>query len=333
MATATLTKKDQFRRDVAADLAIARRDLRAATDDENDAAANLKEAKERKKAAQIRVNDLSHEVEQIETGNYQPKLFSANGHAGKNGKAAGEKSKSKPGELPPDAGAALPIGELKNFGLTEAEVAKVEACPCHPKTIGEFEAWQRSDELWNRKIKGFGEEKITKLQDAHCALRLQYPMPTAEDVVDGNGDGKSPANGKASGKKKPKAAKSDNAPVIDRNAPGGEDCDNIAFRRTQPFEEHGAEVTVAVGIVTANGDAPQTFHSSTEHKIGDVITGRITPRQDSPAYATANEAARAALDELVGGIQKDRKSKKLAKAIAEWRDKEWPEGEAESASR
>ena len=170
MATATLTKKDQFRREVSADLAIARRDLRSAIDDENDAAATLKEAKERKKAAQIRVNDLSHEVEQIEAGNYQPKLFTANGHAGKNGKAApGDKSKSKPGELPTDTGAALPIGELANFGLTKAEVEKIEACPCHPKTIGEFEAWQRSDELWNRKIKGFGEEKITKLQDAHMA--------------------------------------------------------------------------------------------------------------------------------------------------------------------
>lgn len=308
MATATLTKKDEYRREVGADLADARRDLKDAIAREDSAKRDLKDAKELKSGAQIRVNDLSLEMQQIEDGEYQPKLFQSNGAASKNGKAAtkgkgDKKSKGAPaGELPPDAGAALPISELKNFGLSEKEVEKVANCPCHPKTIGEFEAWQRSDELWNTKIRGLKEAGITKLQDAHMALRIQYQMPEEADKT-------STVDTRAS--KYPP-----------RSSTGGEDCGTVSYRREHKGK--GFSVAVAVGIVDG------TYRSCTEWHVGKAKGGRLTPRKDSEPHGTDADAARAALSELVTEFQAakgktEKPKKKAALEIAKWRDAEWPE--------
>lgn len=167
---ATFTKADEYRREVGGNLAEARRELREAIQRRNYAKGELDDAKELVKAAQVRVNDLSSEFESIEDGRYQPKLAFSK-PTSSNGKPASTT------DTPVDEGAAMPIESLKEFSLSEKDVEKIANCPCHPKTIGEFEAWQRTDELWTTKIAGLKDAGITRLQDAHMEFRKTYPIP------------------------------------------------------------------------------------------------------------------------------------------------------------
>lgn len=179
-----VTKADEYRRTISHDLSEAYRRLGRCQMQLNQCKAEQKAAKGDVEAAQQEVNSLASQLRDVELGQYQLTIFNTNGDP-EDSKHA-DRVAVKPAALAatttlPDAGAAIPIEELKNFGLSESEIEKVKNCPCHPKTIGEFEEWQRGDELWNTKIRGMKEAGITKLQDAHMALRIQYPIPVSGD--------------------------------------------------------------------------------------------------------------------------------------------------------
>lgn len=93
-----------------------------------------------------------------------------------------KKSAKSNGAVATDEGSKKSIFELVKFGMTHKKCELV-AEACGGSTIGKFEAWMRRNEFWHRDIKGFGEEWITKLQDAHLNFRAQYPYaeePTAK---------------------------------------------------------------------------------------------------------------------------------------------------------
>lgn len=78
-----------------------------------------------------------------------------------------------------DEGAKLPLTAMIEHGMTAKKLEIVESA-CDGSTIGDLEKWFRADPYWPSKLKGFGETWITKLQDAHLAVRQQYPMPSDE---------------------------------------------------------------------------------------------------------------------------------------------------------
>lgn len=79
-----------------------------------------------------------------------------------------------------DEGAKMPIGALSQFGMTKKKCESI-AAQVGP-TIGHLEEAMRNNEWWHRDLKGFGEEWVTRLQDAHLSFRRQHPMPTEEDI-------------------------------------------------------------------------------------------------------------------------------------------------------
>lgn len=169
-----LTQADEYRREVAVDLAHARRELRDAWRNVIDLTGDLKDAKERHKAAQIRVNDLSEHILDIENGCYTPTLpFERNGSA--NG---------KPKDAPVDEGAAMPIGALAEHGLTEKQCEKIAESKLEIKTVGDLEKAMRENEWWHRDIKGIGKETIDKVSDALLKFRSQHPIPVPEDTAE-----------------------------------------------------------------------------------------------------------------------------------------------------
>lgn len=102
------TNPDLYRLLVGYQLAAARRDLRKAIYNQEQARAMLTEAKERRSDAQQRVNDLSYQMEQIETGNYTPRLF---------GGAADKRPAKKKPEQPTDR----PVGEVTDTDVELTE--------------------------------------------------------------------------------------------------------------------------------------------------------------------------------------------------------------------
>lgn len=82
-----------------------------------------------------------------------------------------------------DEGAGKPIAELVKFGLTKKK-CEIIAKACGGPTIGDFEAWMQRSEWWHKDLPGFGEEWITKLQDAHLAFRQKYRIPTEDEVAE-----------------------------------------------------------------------------------------------------------------------------------------------------
>lgn len=305
-----LTKNDEYRRIVGKEMADATADLADAQREFNDADSERKAKKKAVEVAQDRVNRVSREIRDIELGQYQPKMFDrprAPSKASSNGKGdkkkSGEASERPAGELPPDAGAALTITELKNFGLTEKEVEKVENCPCHPKTIGEFEAWMKSDELWMTKIRGMKKAGIDKITDAYTALRQQYPFPTEDDR-------KTPTDGSS---------------TIARNADGGESCAAVDLRRTKQLKDKAGSVTVAISLVTSPDG--NSYRSCTSYTVGKASGGREMPRIDSQPHASRSEAGRAALTDLIAEFDgAGGKRKQIAAQIKQWRDRDWKDG-------
>lgn len=78
-----------------------------------------------------------------------------------------------------DPAGAAPLTDLVPFGMTKKKCAVI-ADVCGGKTIGHLEKFMRENAYWNRDLPGFGEQWITKLQDAHLAYRLKFPMPSEE---------------------------------------------------------------------------------------------------------------------------------------------------------
>ena len=62
------------------------------------------------------------------------------------------------------------------YGLTKSKV-EVLSSAVGGNTIAALEKFQRENTSWNRDIKGFGEQWVDKLQDAHSAIRKKFPMP------------------------------------------------------------------------------------------------------------------------------------------------------------
>jgi hypothetical protein len=98
-----------------------------------------------------------------------------------------------PVPLPEDHGAAKDLNCLRkgtvqketgcrdDIGLGQAIIEKLKEA-CGGTTIGALEKWQRENPDWNR-TKGFGEERVTQLQDAHMAVRQKWPIPTIEQAI------------------------------------------------------------------------------------------------------------------------------------------------------
>ena len=83
-----------------------------------------------------------------------------------------------------DEGAARPLTDLCEFGMTKKKCEQL-AESVGGKTVGHFEKFTvAKPEFWHRDIKGFGEEWITKLQNAHLKLRAKWPAVDAEDRKD-----------------------------------------------------------------------------------------------------------------------------------------------------
>lgn len=82
-----------------------------------------------------------------------------------------------------DVNAAQPLDMLVSYGMTRKKI-EILAAACGGNTIGHFETWMNSNEWWHRDLKGFGEEWITKLQDAHLAFRRAFPVTTEDEDAD-----------------------------------------------------------------------------------------------------------------------------------------------------
>lgn len=75
-------------------------------------------------------------------------------------------------------------------GLTAKKV-EVLVEQCGGTKIADLEKWFREKPHWNTDLPGFGEEWITRLQDAHTAYRLAFPMPVegeADPEPEGTGE-------------------------------------------------------------------------------------------------------------------------------------------------
>lgn len=101
-----------------------------------------------------------------------------------------------------DVGAKLPLivlafkddEQISNLAKERAvkglTVKRVESLAeqIEGSTIGDLEKHQRENPFWNADLKGFGEEWITRLQDAHMIVREVYPMPSEADSTDDSND-------------------------------------------------------------------------------------------------------------------------------------------------
>lgn len=138
---------------------------------------------------QAKLNSIVNDIADIKTGNFTPPLpFKSDMPTGGSGQlvASGE-----------DVGGtkALSVLIAKNLkaecngtyrdgvGLTEKQVEKLESVIDGEKTIANLEKFQRTNPIWHQSIKGFGEEAITKLQDAHEVLRRAFPIPTEKTTA------------------------------------------------------------------------------------------------------------------------------------------------------
>lgn len=140
--------------------------LSESEEEHKDLAKQAKDAKTAMEGNHLHLSMLCRRLADAMNGNYQPTLFDA-----------------EPKPLPlADEAADMPVGVLKDFGLTDK---MVETLVDHEfPTIGKLESSMRADEWWHRKIKGFGEERVTKLIDALVAFRSQHPVPSLDDAAE-----------------------------------------------------------------------------------------------------------------------------------------------------
>lgn len=170
-----------YKSGIAADLAQERRYHRDCVHHWSNAKQDVKDWKTEMDASQIRINALSDDLAALEDGTYQPKLFDRNGHANTNGATHNGNGKVEKGPQPVDAGAAMHIAALAQFGLTENQCKKLVESELEIRTIGKLEKLMREDEWWMRKIKGVGTDTTDKITDALLAFRKKHPVPSADE--------------------------------------------------------------------------------------------------------------------------------------------------------
>lgn len=83
-----------------------------------------------------------------------------------------------------DAGAAMPIETLIKFklsdddkGITKAKCEALRESELEIRTVGDLERAIAGDAWWSSKVKGFGEEWITRLTNSLVAFRNEFPVP------------------------------------------------------------------------------------------------------------------------------------------------------------
>jgi hypothetical protein len=136
--------------------------LRSSEEENDDAAKAAKDAKKTMEGNHLHLSMLCRRLADAKNGNYQPPL---------------PFGKSDSLE---DVGGEMNVGVLTDHGLTDK---MVETLWDHEiETIGQLEETIASDEWWHRKIKGFGEERVTKLIDALVAFRAEHPIPSADEA-------------------------------------------------------------------------------------------------------------------------------------------------------
>jgi len=77
--------------------------------------------------------------------------------------------------------------EMEIRGLTPKKVEAVKE-QIEGQTLGDLEAFQREHQDWDRRISGFGEEWITRLQDAQMVIRELFPVPSEFELQDSDDD-------------------------------------------------------------------------------------------------------------------------------------------------
>jgi len=106
-------------------------------------------------------------------------------HRIKGGRMVTRRTAAKAAVTKGDKNAESDLAILKNYGITPKKIDIIRAA-CGGNTIGHFETWMTSNEWWHRDLKGFGEDWITKLQDAHLKYRRDFPVLTEEDEPEGD---------------------------------------------------------------------------------------------------------------------------------------------------
>lgn len=167
-----LTKADEYRRNVSAELADALAEFDELTGTWEGLKADTADAKKDVDGAQRRVNRLAAELRDIENGCYQPKLLDK---AGAGASAAA---------VPRDGGAEMPIDTLAEFSMTQAKIDLLKESKFEIKTVGDLERTMRENANWHRDIKGLGQAAIDKLIDVLVEFRLSHPVPVPGEEPD-----------------------------------------------------------------------------------------------------------------------------------------------------
>lgn len=180
-----LTKADQYRREVSAELAGAMEELKDRKRVWDDLKTDTKEAKADVEAAQREVNRLADELRGIEHGTYQPRLVP---QPATNGKPKDAQATASPTQATgSDEAASTLINALTEFDLTDGARVTPKVCELlqqskfEIKTIGDLERTIRENEWWHRDCSGIGPKGIDKIVEALAAFRRQHPMPSPDD--------------------------------------------------------------------------------------------------------------------------------------------------------
>lgn len=83
-----------------------------------------------------------------------------------------------------DSNASIDLSILKNYGIPVKKIDAIRSA-CGGNTLGHFEVWMNGNQWWHRDLKGFGEQWITRLQDAHFGVRKDYPVTESEAEPEG----------------------------------------------------------------------------------------------------------------------------------------------------
>lgn len=149
------------------------------------------------KRCPIRNGEKFLELQEVEKVKYaKPRAREeANGHASdggadivtmkrvRGGRMVTQRTPAKASVVPNDAGAAEPLSRLTGYGMTKKKIEAVEAAV--GPTIGHLEKAMRENAWWHRDIRGFGEEWIGRLQEAHLRFRGDYPVPSDDAEPEG----------------------------------------------------------------------------------------------------------------------------------------------------
>lgn len=184
-------KQTEWLHKKAHELTKQRRKLRIAESHWESAHAAQGLAKKRIEEEQAILNSIVDDMEKIDSGNFTPPLFKEQELRA----AKTAQPETSPTPTAEDIGGKKPLTTLiaKNLkaacpakyrdgiGLSEKQIDKLEEI-IGGNTIGQLEKFQRENSFdWNRKMKGFGETGVDKLQDAMSVFRGTFPIPSPDD--------------------------------------------------------------------------------------------------------------------------------------------------------